>query len=278
MPCTTLNSQPSTLTPQSSALNPQPSTILLVEDNEDLLELINQLLQSDYHVVCARNGQEAFRLIQSEPEVDLVVSDVMMPVMDGLELTRRIKNNIETSHIPVLLLTARHTDDDRMEGYDVGADAYLTKPFTMPLLHSRIRNLLQQRRAIAERFRRSLVIDLGDSVSNDIDGQFLSQCMQIMNNHLADTAFDHSQMAAEVGMSRSALFKKLKALTGMGFSAFVRHVRLSAACKMMDAGRFDRVADVAYAVGFSDPRYFSTCFRQAFGVSPTEYMEKNDSP
>ena len=260
------------------AITPSTATILIVEDNEDLLGLIRQLLQTNYHIVCAHNGQEALQLVQSEPEVDLVVSDVMMPVMDGLELTRRIKNNIETSHIPVLLLTARRTDDDRMEGYDVGADAYLTKPFTQPLLHSRIRNLLQQRRAIAERFRRSLVIDLGESVSNDIDRQFLNQCMQSMNRHLADADFDHGQMAAEVGMSRSALFKKLKALTGMGFSAFVRHVRLTAACKMMDEGRYQRVADVAYAVGFNDPRYFSTCFRQAYGVSPTEYMEKPTSP
>ncbi len=257
----------------STAEVPQRSTLLIVEDNEDLLSLMRQLLEQDYHIVCARNGEEALHLVQTESEINLIVSDIMMPVMDGLELTRRIKSNVETSHLPVLLLTARQTDDDRIDGYDVGADAYLTKPFSMPLLRSRIRNLLQQRHDIAERFRRSLVIDLGDSPTNDIDRQFLNQCMQSINRHLADADFDHAQMANEVGMSRSALFKKLKALTGMGYSVFVRHVRLTAARKMMDTHRYDRVSDIAYAVGFSDPRYFSTCFRQAFGTSPTDYID-----
>ncbi len=254
--------------------NEEAHTLLLVEDNEDLLHLMATLLRRDYHVLTARNGQEAVALVENE-EVDLIVSDIKMPLMDGIALCRYIKTNVALSHIPILLLTAKHTADDRAEAYEAGADAYLSKPFRLNVLHARIRNLLQARWRAASRFKHQLVLELSCLHYTDLDEDFLQRAIACVNRHLDDGDFDQTRFVYEMGTSKSTLYKKLKALTGLNTSAFIRNIRLKAACSIMEEkGATARVSDLAYAVGFNDPKYFSTCFKKEFGILPTDYLER----
>lgn len=258
----------------ASAGSSKANTILLVEDNEELLQLMVKLLGREYNVCTAENGKEAISVLDNE-EIDIIVSDVMMPMMDGIEFCKYVKNKLEISHIPVILLTAKNKEEDRAEAYEVGADAYITKPFNLAVLHARIRNLLKYKERMAHDFKNQLVFEVKELNYTSIDEDFMQRAIDCVNRHLEDSEFDQPQFVEEMGTSKSTLYKKLKSLTGLNTSAFIRNIRLKAACRIMEEkGSSVRISDLAYAVGFNDPKYFSSCFKKEFGMLPTEYMER----
>lgn len=258
----------------TSAEKVKAHTILVVEDNEELLQLMTRLLHRDYNVLTAENGQEAVTVVENE-EVDLIVTDVMMPVMDGIELCKYVKNNLEISHIPVILLTAKTKEEDRAEAYEVGADAFISKPFNLAVLHARIRNLLKSKERTAKDFKNQLVFEVKELNYTSLDEDFMQRAIDCVNRHLEDSEFDQTRFVEEMGTSRSTLYKKLKSLTGLNTSAFIRNIRLKAACRIMEEkGSTLRISELAYVVGFNDPKYFSSCFKKEFGMLPTEYLER----
>lgn len=247
--------------------------ILLAEDNEELLAVMVRLLSREYRILQAPNGREALTIIKEEA-VDLVVSDVVMPEMNGLELTKLIKADIEICHIPVVLLTAKSAEENRNEGYTAGADAYLTKPFNLSALHARIQNLLKTKERVASDFKKQLAFEIKDLHYTDMDEKYLQDAIDCVNRNLSDPSFDVPQFTTEMATSRTTLHRKLKSLTGLNATGFVRNIRLKAACKIMDDNKTIRISELAYAVGFNDPKYFSICFKKEFGMLPTEYIEK----
>ena len=199
----------------------------------------------------------------------------MMPVMDGIEFCKYVKNKLEISHIPIILLTAKNKEEDRAEAYEVGADAYITKPFNLAVLHARIKNLLKYKERMAHDFKNQLVFEVKDLNYTSIDEDFMQRAIDCVNRHLEDPDFDQPQFVEEMNTSKSTLYKKLKSLTGLNTSAFIRNIRLKAACQIMEEkGSAVRISDLAYAVGFNDPKYFSSCFKKEFGMLPSEYLER----
>ncbi len=243
--------------------------VLLVEDNADLLMVLANTLSRYYKVLKASNGIEALKVIK-ENEVDLVVSDVMMPEMDGITLCRTIKEEIEYSHTPVLLLTAKNQIADRIESYNAGADAYISKPFEMEVLIARINSLIMNRQKRNKEYQSSLTIHPKQAENESIDGIFLRQAIDVVEQNLANFDFTHEQLIDAMNTSKSTLYRKIKSLTGLSPSEFVRNIRLKHACIMLK-NETGNVSDIAYSVGFNDPKYFSTCFKAEYGVSPREY-------
>lgn len=247
--------------------------ILLVEDNEELLELMLKLLQRDYIIYTAIHGKKAIEVLQAH-EISLIVSDVMMPEMDGIELCRYVKSHIEWSHIPVLLLTAKNQEEDRVQAYESGADGFITKPFSLSVLHARIVNLLRARQQKRTEFKNQLVFEAKELDYTSIDEEFLKQAVDCVNRHLDDPDFDLPQFLEEMNSTKSTCFRKLKSLTGLTFVSFVRNIRMKAACRIMEEKKHIRISELAYAVGYNDPRYFSSSFKKEMGMQPSEYMEK----
>lgn len=248
-------------------------SLLLVEDNEELLQLMARLLSKDYAVYTAKNGEEGLVCIQKH-DIDLIVSDVMMPVMDGIAFCRKIKGNFDTSHIPFLLLTAKNQEEDRVEAYKSGADAFITKPFSLTVLQARIVNLLAARERKTKAFKKQLVFEAKELDFTSLDEEFLQKAVDTVHRHLNDSAFDQTQFVEEMHTTRSTAFRKLKSLTGLTFPAFLRNIRMKAACRIMEEKKGIKIAELAYGVGYSDPAYFSVCFKKEIGVSPAEYMEQ----
>ena len=250
------------------------NTILLVEDNGELLHLMTKLLSREYNVFTAQNGKEGIAVLEKE-DVDLIVSDVMMPEMDGIEFCKYVKGHLEMSHIPMILLTAKNKEEDRAEAYEIGADAFISKPFNLTVLHARIRNLLKYKARMAHDFKNQIVFEVKDLNYTSLDEDFIQRAINCVNNHLEDPNFDQAQFADEMLTSKSTLYKKLKSLAGLNTSSFIRNVRLKAACRIMEEKGINiRVSELAYAVGFNDPKYFSSCFKKEFGMLPSEYIER----
>ena len=248
-------------------------TLLVVDDNEELRLLMSNLLSSAFRVETASNGEEALRVLAGKP-VDLVISDIMMPGMDGIELCRRIKQTFEYCHIPVILLTAKNADEDRVEGYDSGADGYVTKPFNLQLLYAQIANQLRKLELRGTRFRNQPVFEVEKLEYTSMDEKFMRRAIACVNAHIDDCEFSLGDFSREMNMSRTVLTEKLKSLTQLTPSAFVIDVRLRAAHHLLEEQKRMRIADLAYASGFNDPKYFSTCFKKKFGISPKEMMSK----
>ncbi len=248
-------------------------SLLLIEDNEELLQLMVKLLHREYNVLTARNGKEGIIVIE-ENDVDLVVSDIMMPEMDGIEFCKYVKNKFEICHIPVILLTAKNKEEDKIEAYDSGADGFISKPFNLHLLHSKIKNLLKARERVAQDFKKQFVFELKDMNYTSVDEEFLQRCVDCVHNHLNDSNLDQLQFSEALGTSKSTLYKKLKSLTGLNTSSFIRNIRLKAACKIIEEKKRIRISELAYAVGFNDPKYFSACFKKEFGMIPSEFLDK----
>ena len=248
--------------------------ILIVEDNVDLLMILSNSLSRSYRIIKAKNGLEALKAIK-ENEIDLVVSDVMMPEMDGITLCTTLKKDIEFSHTPILLLTAKNQIVDRIECYNAGADAYISKPFEMELLDARINSLILNRQKKNKEFQSSLAIHPKKYENDSIDDIFLRQAIDIVEANLANFDFTHEQLIDAMNSSKSTLYRKLKSLTGLSPSEFVRNIRLKHACLMLK-NKNGNISDIAYTVGFNDPKYFSTCFKVEFGVTPSEYMKNKE--
>lgn len=249
-------------------------TILIVEDNVELLMLMKQLLSRKYKVETARHGREAVELIE-KTELDLIISDVMMPVMDGYELVKYVKNSVGYRHLPIIMLTAKTQETDKMDALTVGADEYMTKPFKMKELLLRIDNMIANRQRITREFKQQSIeeVKVKNVTMPSPDNEFLEKAMTCVHNHLDDSDYDRDSFASDMGMSASSLYNKLRAVTGMNATSFIRDIRMKEACRLAKSTPGIRVSDLAYSVGYKDPKYFSTIFKKEFGMQPSEYIE-----
>jgi signal transduction histidine kinase/ligand-binding sensor domain-containing protein/AraC-like DNA-binding protein len=258
---------------EASPVGPDAPLVLLVEDNDELRRFLSSQLSEFYRVEVAANGEEG-RQKAGQVMPDLILSDIMMPVMDGIQLLDKIKNDINTSHIPVVLLSAKHSIESRMEGLRYGADCYITKPFHNEYLIAAIDNLLKQRRKLFETLvSKKPVTALGPSpiVVTSGDELFLKNVIKVVEEKMTDPGFNMEAVAESLNMSRSAFYKKFKSLTGLTTVEFVRDMRLQRSKQYLDGGSTN-IAEVAYWSGFNNPKYFSTCFREKYGVSPSDYL------
>lgn len=244
-------------------------TIIIAEDNADLRTFMVSVLQDYFSIVVAPDGEEAYKLaVQIIP--NLVLTDLMMPRLDGLQLTERLRQDERTSHIPVVVLTAKNESQSRIEGLRSGADDYLTKPFSTEELLVRVQNLIEQRKKLAIRFQERILITTTPLKELSLDDRFLNKVREIVESNLSDPLFTVERMAEEANLSRTQLLRKLKALTGISPNEFIRDLRLKRAAEMIEQ-RVDTITQIGYAVGFNDQSYFSKCFKKHFGVAPTEY-------
>ncbi len=251
--------------------NTQNFTILVVEDSQELKNLIVDYFSNQYTVLSAENGVQALEIV-AENEIDLVISDVMMPEMDGLTLCKILKNDVATSHINVLMLTAKNSTEDRIDCYNAGADSYIAKPFEMAVLDARTRNLIQKRVQKTNDFKSNKEINISSMEYGSIDEVFLSQAVVKVEEKLSDDTFDFDQFAIDMITSKSTLYRKLKSLTDLSPVEFIRNIRLKHAAKML-ANNMGNISDIAFAVGFNDPKHFSKCFKAEFGLTPREYQK-----
>ncbi len=253
--------------------------VLVVEDNNDIRDYIAQSLNTHYNVSTAVDGQTGWQIVQTKMP-DIIVSDIMMPGMDGMELCRLIKNDVRTSHIPVILLTAKDSFDDQEEGYNSGADSYITKPFRASLLSARVGNLLQARQQLRQLFgtkasqqeREQKRADYMKAIS-DIDKAFLAKAESFVLDHLETDALDIASLSAELGMSESTLYRKMKALTGVGTKAFITKIRMRRAEELLLSGKY-QVGQIAFMVGYGSPSNFRKAFKEEFGVLPADYTKQ----
>jgi signal transduction histidine kinase/ABC-type sugar transport system substrate-binding protein/CheY-like chemotaxis protein len=252
----------------TTALEDNAPTVMIIDDNDDLREYIKSLLRDHYHVLEASDGKRGLEVAR-ENIPDLVISDIMMPVMDGLEFCNKLKSDRTTSHIPVILLTARSMDNQRIEGYQHGADAYITKPFISKLLLARIKNLLSSRILLRELFSGSKKETEEESKLGDPDQQFVEQLRIVIRSMMGDSDLKVEQIGEKLGLSRVQLYRKVKALTGSTPVDLLRNARLEKGKHLLEAtGK--TVSEIAYIVGFTTPSYFTTCFKEKYGFSPNE--------
>ena len=248
--------------------------LLIVEDNVELLMLMRQLLKATYHIYIAKNGLEALDIIR-EKELDLIISDVMMPEMDGYELTTAVKSDPNYNHLPIILVTAKTQEEDEQEALLAGADEFLTKPFRLGDLKLRIDNIIENRKRIQSEYSQKSAAEtrIKADAPKSPDEIFLSKALECVLSHLDDDTYDRESLAADMGASSSTIYNKLRSITGLNVSGFIRDIRLKESKRMAEEDPNQRVSDLAYKVGFRDPRYFSTCFKKQFGIQPKEYLE-----
>ncbi len=243
--------------------------ILVVEDNDDLRQFMQHTLLADFKVLTATNGAEARDIIRVE-QPDLIVSDIMMPVMDGFELCRLVKSTYETSHIPIILLTALSEKTDQLHGLGLGADDYLVKPFDMTLLAQKIKSIIRNRETLREKAFKLLRPNSGEPIlDNKLNDEFIKNALQVVTKFMAEPNFDKDTFASEMNVSPSLLYKKIKALTNQSPSDFIRMVRLNKAVELLETKTYT-VTEISELCGFSSVGYFSTVFKKQFGQSPTE--------
>ena len=245
--------------------------LLLVEDNEELLFLMEKILSKHYHVLIAKDGLEALNVIKDN-EIDIIISDVMMPEMDGLEFCRALKSNLETSHIPIILLTAKNTVEDRIECYNAGADGYISKPFELKILEARINNFIMHKKNKQEEFRSNVEVNIDSLEPSSMDKEFLDKVISVIKSNMSEGDFDVVQLADALAVSKSSLYRKMKIATGLSPIEFIRNIRLKHGSQLLKDKSIS-VAEVAYECGFSNPKYFATCFKEEFGVTPKEYQK-----
>ncbi|MFQ6599865.1 two-component regulator propeller domain-containing protein [Flavobacterium sp. C3NV] len=252
----------------------QPVKLLIVDDNKEILDYLQDYFSKVYDVTVAYDGQMALDLLEIQP-FDLIISDVMMPELDGLHFCKKVKQNINTSHIPLMLLTARNETSQQLKGLEMGADDYITKPFSTPILAAKITNLLRSRKRLKEYYSVGKEMVPENIAFNTLDEEFLKQAIQIVEDHLADSEFSVDQFSKEIGMSRSNLYLKLKAITGESAMDFIKRIRFKKAVELMQSKRYT-IAQITYMCGFNSPSYFSTAFKQHYGCMPSEYLAKID--
>lgn len=247
------------------------STILFVDDNENLRQMVKEGLSPYYNVIVASDGKEALEKMQTN-EVDIVVSDVMMPEMDGQELCKAIKSDINLSHIPVILLTARTADIHRKEGLELGADDYLTKPFNFDILRLRIDKFIELTRDNHKSFHNHIEINPSEITISSLDADLMDKALKIVEENISDSDFSVNTLSDKLAMSRSNLYKKIMALTGSGPSDFIRIIRLKRACQLLEKSDL-RVSEIAFMVGFNSPKRFTANFKTEYGITPSEYQQ-----
>ncbi|MFV0289660.1 MAG: two-component regulator propeller domain-containing protein [Mangrovibacterium sp.] len=246
--------------------------ILIVEDNAELRKHLKQELSQKYKIKMANDGLVGLEFAKSY-NPDLIISDVKMPRMNGFELCKTIKSNLETSHIPIILLTARALDNDKLEGYEHGADGYISKPFSFRMLHARIKSILDARAAIKKRYGELNETGLRNLASTSVDENFINKLIEIISKNLEEPDFNINLLTDEIGISRSQLARKIESITGQNTSSFIRSVRLNKASQLLCNEQYT-IKEVAYLVGFNSPAYFSKTFKELYGMTPNQYIEK----
>lgn len=250
--------------------------LLIVEDNRDICDYIVESFSDDFEVRTAANGEQGLeQALGCIP--DIIVSDIMMPVMNGIVMCRKLKEDLRTSYIPIILLTAKDSLQDKEEGYQVGADSYLTKPFSATLLHSRIHNLLESRKLLAERFNtNSILIDKRAAVTesmNKLDNEFLEKINKLIEDRLSSEKIDIGYLSDAMCMSNSTLYRKMKALTGLSTNEYIRKIKMQYAERLLLEGKYN-ISEVAFKVGINSTVYFRQCFKDEFGMAPSDYLKK----
>ncbi len=259
------------LSAQKEIILPEDApTILVIDDSKDIRDYVSSIFEYTFTVHTASNGKEAFE-IAIEVIPDIVISDVMMPGEDGFTFTKHLKEHQLTSHIPVILLTAKTQITSKLEAMGIGADAYITKPFNSQLLKASVENLIENRRRLQQRFAQEVVLMPKDIAISSADEKFLDLLQKVLDKNITDSNFTIEGFGKEMGVSRMQLHRKLKALTGQSASEFLKTQRLKLALKLLKEKKIS-IAEVGYTVGFNDPSYFTKCFKQEFGRSPSEYF------
>uniref|UniRef100_S0DEJ7 histidine kinase n=1 Tax=termite gut metagenome TaxID=433724 RepID=S0DEJ7_9ZZZZ len=252
-------------------------TILVVEDNADMRGYIRSILRDSYNVLEATNGAEALEILNNRP-VDFIISDLMMPVMDGIELSRRVKETFAISHIPFLMLTAKTSQEARLESYRTGVDEYLLKPFDETLLLTRIENILENRNRYKRKFKTSMDVEVLNIAEESGDKKFIDQVMEVVKEHYKNPYFEVGDFCEAVGVSKSLLNKKLQSLIGQSAGQIIRNYRLNTARELILRNRETRqmnIAEIAYETGFNDPKYFARCFHKRFDMKPSDLMNSD---
>lgn len=255
--------------------SPNRLALLIVEDNQDMRSYIQSILSPFYNVLEASNGKEALDILQYK-QVDFIISDLMMPVMDGMELSRQVKANLAISHIPFLMLTAKTSNETRIESFKIGVDEYLLKPFDDRLLLARISNILENRREMQQRFSYDMNVDALCSEEESNDRKFLNRVMQIIKENYKDPDYKIDDFVKAMNISRSVVYRKVQSLTGQPIGNFIRNYRLNIARELILKNRTTQnlnISEIAYEVGFNDPKYFTRCFSKHFNISPSKLME-----
>ncbi len=247
--------------------------ILVVEDNADVREYIKESLEEEYYIEEAANGEQGLR--KAEKIIpDLIISDIMMPKIDGNELTRRLKSDERTSHIPIILLTAKSEQESKLKGLETGADAYLTKPFSTKELQIRIKNLINLRRKLQQKYSFGKIVTTNREWKklSSLDDKFMKRAMEVIENHISEEEFNIEDFGKEVGMSRMQIHRKLKALTGKSASHYIRSVKLNKAKELIGEHEAT-ISEIAYSLGFSSPAYFTRCFKDEYGYPPSDQID-----
>ncbi|WP_187260511.1 response regulator transcription factor [Pontibacter beigongshangensis] len=247
------------------------ASVLLVEDNFEIRDFLVDLLSPLYQVLEASDGLEGWEAA-TENLPDLIISDVTMPEIDGIELTQKLKSDERTSHIPIILLTARGTESHQVEGLENGADEYIAKPFNVQLLLLKVRNLLTLSTKLKEKFSRYIRLQPQNREMENPDDTFLHRLMRVLEENMQNPDFGVTELGGQMGMSRPVLFRKIKMLTGMSVLDLIRSVRLKKAEMLLRHNSLS-VAEIAYEVGYNDPKYFSKLFRNLYGDNPSDYVK-----
>ena len=270
------NLQPQKQLSNTATVNPAEKkisgTVLIVEDNLDLQNFIKELFAAKYNVFVADNGEQAIAIAHKN-SIDLIISDINMPIMDGFELCENIKTTLLTSHIPVLLLTAKTSSIHQERGYSTGADAYITKPFNSSILTTRVDNLLKTRANLINKFKKDIILEPKNLTVTSADEIFLETAISIVENNINNQDFDTKVFIEQMNMSRTVLYTKLKALTGQNLSEFIRMIRLKKSGQLLIQTNMS-ISQIAFEVGFNDLKYFRECFKEFFVATPSEYKKK----
>ncbi len=248
-------------------------TMLIVDDSEDMRHFLENNFNNKYDIITAEDGIEALHLLQKH-EVSIIISDWMMPRMDGAELCRRVRQDQQTSHIPFIMLTAKTGDDSKVEGMDVGADTYIEKPFSVQYLEAYIRNILQIRHQLMQKFSTQPLEPVTEIAQNPTDSEFLKRMNHIIEENFSNSELNVNFLAAELNISRSSLFAKIKTLAEITPNEMIQVVRLKRAAQLMKEGKYT-ISEISYMVGFSNPSYFSKCFQKQFNIKPTDYIKSS---
>lgn len=241
--------------------------IMVVDDNDDIRTYIKDSLEDEYNIVDFNNAGDGLSEAQ-KGKVSLILCDIMMPEMDGLEFCEHIKSDLKTSHIPVILLTAKTSTENKIEGYEKGADDYITKPFSIGLLRTRIANMILQRKKLQSQIR-VLNLEPSQVSPTSVDEQFLEKTIKAIEANISNHEYSLEELSFSLGLSHDNFYRKIKNLTGLSATKFLRMIRLKRAKQLIENTDFT-ISEILYQVGFSNPSYFAKCFKQQFGVSPTE--------
>ncbi|HAO08080.1 MAG TPA: two-component system response regulator [Chryseobacterium sp.] len=252
------------------------TNILVVDDNADILEFLQDDLSEKFEVFIATGASKAFNIL-SEQIIHLIISDVMMPEIDGFQLCEKIKNNIEYSHIPIILLTAKNTIQSKIEGLQVGADAYIEKPFLIEYLHAQIDSLLSNRMNIKEYFATQPLVQIVTIANNKADEEFLEKLKQMIENNLDDNFLDVEKLATMMNMSRTSLYRKIKSISDLSANELISLTRLKKAVELMMKKRYN-LTEIVQLVGFSSLTHLGRNFQKQFKMTPSEYAKKITTP